>query len=275
MARLFYGPFMSTPFQPDLVPDPALPTLQRRLMRLLNKALRDFSLLSTGDNLLVALSGGKDSLCLTELLALRSRIRQPRFSVAAVHVRMENVQYETDTQYLQAFCQRLNVPLHILTTRFETDTKAGRSPCYLCSWTRRKAIFRLALEQGYNKIALGHHQDDLLLTLLMNQVFEGSFDTMPALLQFRKMPLTLIRPLCRIPEELIATWSQLNHYEKQVKICPFEHESNRTRIQSIWKSMQQLNPEARYSLWHALEKEHKLVELSPNDPDPSQPTSPI
>ena len=97
-------------------------TEQERLFRKINerfvKAFAAYQLLEDDDHILVGLSGGKDSLLLTELLAKRARIQHPRFQVEAVHVRMENIQYETDTTYLQQFCDNLGVTLHLVTTRF-------------------------------------------------------------------------------------------------------------------------------------------------------------
>jgi tRNA(Ile)-lysidine synthase TilS/MesJ len=150
-----------------------------------------YHLIEDDDRILVGLSGGKDSLLLLELLAKRAKIDHPRFSVEALHVRMENIHYETDTSYLQWFCEALNVRLHVKTTSFEIGTEAIKNSrdarrqkqhCFLCSWNRRKQIFNLAQELGCNKIALGHHQDDLIHTALMNLTFQGRFDTMPALL---------------------------------------------------------------------------------------------
>ena len=235
--------------------------LERKIFRLLNKGLKDYGLIETGDKVLVGLSGGKDSLCLTEFLARRARIKRPDFKMEALHIRMGNVDYKTDTRYLEDFCKKLNVPFHVMETRFEADTKARRNPCFLCSWTRRKALFEFAQEKGFNKLALGHHNDDILCTMLMNQMFEGSFGTMPVLLRYKKMPLTLIRPLCRIRENDLRAWAELHNYKKQEKLCPYERESNRTKVQEIFNQMETLNPELRYSLWHALEKENKLVEM--------------
>ena len=225
--------------------------LEKRLYERFVKAFVTYRLLQDDDQVLVGLSGGKDSLLLTELLAKRARIDHPRFRVEAIHVRMDNIEYETSTDYLQQFCDALNVPLHIVTTSFKESEE--KPPCFLCSWYRRKQLFNLAQELGCNKIALGHHRDDILNTALMNLTFQGRFDTMPARLQMRKMPLTVIRPLCLINEADIVRYAELAHYEKQVKHCPHEHETNRTAVASLFDAMQQLNPEARFSLWRAIE----------------------
>lgn len=238
-------------------------TEQERLFKRLNerfvRAFATYHLLADDDHVLVGLSGGKDSLLLTELLARRARIDKPRFKVEAVHVRMENIHYETSTDYLQRFCEALGIPLHLVTTRFETLQKS-KPACFLCSWYRRKELFNLAQQQGCNKIALGHHRDDIIHTTLMNLTFQGRFGTMPALLKMRKMPLTIIRPLCLIDEADIRRYAELSGYEKVVKTCPYEHDTNRTAIANLYNRIEQMNPEARFSIWKALEEEGKLTE---------------
>ena len=222
--------------------------------------MRTYHLIDDGDRVLVALSGGKDSLCLLDLLAQRQRIFMPRFSIEAIHIRMDNIAYETDTHYLEDFCRQRNVNLHVVNTSFDASTDKRKSPCFLCSWNRRKQMFNLAQEIGCNKIALGHHMDDLIHTALMNECFQGRFDTMPVFLQMKKMPLAIIRPLCLCHESDIKAYAEQEDYQKQRKLCPYEKDSYRTDIQQIFQQMESLNPEARYSIWNALEREGKLVE---------------
>ena len=121
-------------------------------------------------------------------------------------------------------------------------------------------MFNLAQELGCNKIALGHHQDDLLHTALMNLTFQGRFDTMPALLKMRKMPLSIIRPLCMIEENDIKNYAALKGYQKQQKLCPYETNSHRANIKEIYNAIERMNPEARYSMWNALNADKKLTE---------------
>ena len=244
--------------------------LEEKLWKTFNKALGQYQLIDEDDKILVGLSGGKDSLCLLEFLARRSKINVPHFTVEALHVRMANVHYETDATYLQSFCDRLGIPLHIITTSFTTTPNSQYSifnsqlkpkpACFLCSWQRRKQLFNLAQELGCTKIALGHHQDDIIHTALMNLTFQGQFSTMPAKLKMKKMPLTIIRPLCLCQESDIRQYAEEQHYEKQLKLCPYEKDTNRTTAEGLFQQMQQLNKEARYSIWHALEQEEKLIE---------------
>ena len=241
--------------------------LEKRLNERFVKAMATYHLIEDDDRILVGLSGGKDSLLLLELLAKRAKILHPRFEVEALHVRMENIHYETDTSYLQAFCDDLGVRLHVRTTRFEMgspadarDARRQKQPCFLCSWMRRKEIFNLAQELGCNKIALGHHQDDILHTALMNLCFQSRFASMPARLKMRKMPLTIIRPLCMIQEKDIKAYAELQGYQKQQKLCPYETDSHRSDIKRLYEEMERISPEVRYSIWGALEADNKLIE---------------
>ena len=235
--------------------------LEQRIRARFVKAFVTYHLLEDNDHVLVGLSGGKDSLCLLEMLAKRAKIDHPRFQVEALHVRMENIAYKTSTEYLERFCSDLNVKLHIRTTSFENNEDMKQKPaCFLCSWNRRKIMFNLAQELGFNKIALGHHQDDLLNTTLMNLFYQGRFDTMPALLRMRKMPIAIIRPLCMVEEADIKRYAELRGYEKQEKVCPFEHDTNRTAMDNLFKEIERLSPDVRHSMWNALVRDGKLTE---------------
>ena len=106
------------------------------------------------------------------------------------------------------------------------------------SASRSNLVF--AQELGCNKIALGHHQDDIIHTALMNLTYQAHFATMPVRLRMRKMPLTIIRPLCLIQEHDIKAWAEIQ--------------------KRIYDQLEQMNPEVRYSIWNALENDNKLIE---------------
>lgn len=225
-----------------------------RLSRKFHKACADYGLLTDGDHVLVGLSGGKDSLLLTEMLGKQAKIHKPSIRVTAVYVSVENIGYDTDIAYLQTYCDALDVPFVHQITRYD-DLPAehrNKNHCFLCSWYRRKALFDAAKELGCNKIAFGHHRDDILETLLMNMVFGGNISTMPPKLQLDKMPLQIIRPLCLMDESGIHTYAEMAGYHKQLKTCPFEYESTRTQTKNILVELSKLNPEVRDSLWAAM-----------------------
>lgn len=228
-----------------------LSKLKSRLVKRFHRACADYALIEEGDHILIGLSGGKDSLALVELLGQRSQIYVPRFRVTAIHVRMREIQYESDTQYLEQFCQQHHVPL-IIRQASIGDAESGKSHCFLCSWFRRKMLFDVAQELGCNKIALGHHRDDIVETLLMNLVHQGSFSTIAPKLQMDKMPIQMIRPLCLIDEQDLKRYAQLCQYQPQTKLCPFEHESSRAGMKQIVAQLRQMNPNALDSIWGAM-----------------------
>lgn len=226
--------------------------LRKKIERRFNKAVVDYRMLDDGDRILVALSGGKDSLALLELLAARSRIFKPRISIVAAHIRLRNIEYLSDASVLEEFCSRNGVEFHLIESEFDASTDKRKSPCFLCSWNRRKALFTLAQELGCNKLALGHNMDDFLETLLMNITFQGAFSAMAPTMEMKKFPLTVIRPLCLTNEEDIETLAGLAEYPKQVKRCPYERDSNREQMRLLLKQLEALNPEARYNLWGSM-----------------------
>ena len=118
--------------------------LLRRLERRFLKGVVEYGLIADGDRILIGLSGGKDSLALVELLARRMKIFKPKFSVVAAHVVMRNIPYQSDVDYLQSYVESWGIPFVLYETEFDASTDTRKSPCFLCSWNRRKALFTVA-----------------------------------------------------------------------------------------------------------------------------------
>lgn len=223
-----------------------------KIQRKFNKGCVDYGLLEDGDRILIALSGGKDSLMLCKLLAERSRIFRPQIRVEAAHVIMDNIPYESDRTYLETFCKDFGIPFHLLHSCFDESTDPRRTKCFLCAWNRRKTLFGFAQEEGFNKVALGHHQDDILTTWLMNITFEGNASTMLPRLKLEHYPIEIIRPLCLVQEDWIREAANELGFVGQKAKCPYEEATRRHDISKIFKQLEQLNPEARYSMWKAM-----------------------
>lgn len=223
-----------------------------RIEKRFGKGVVEYGLIEDGDKILIGLSGGKDSLALVELLARRARIFRPKFSVVAVHVVMRNIPYQSDVEYLREYVESLGLPFILYETEFDASADTRKSPCFLCSWNRRKALFTVAKEQGCNKIALGHHMDDILETLLMNITCQGAFSTMPPRLVMKKFDMTIIRPMCLVHEADLVELAEIRGYRKQLKNCPYESQSVRSEMKDILHRLEVMNPEARYSLWGSM-----------------------
>lgn len=232
----------------------------KKIERRFNKAIKDYRLLAEGDNILIALSGGKDSLTLLELLAKRQQIFKPKINVTAAHIRLKNIEYFSDSTVLKNFCKNHNITFHLIESEFDTSTDKRKSPCFLCSWNRRKELFNLAQKLGCNKLALGHNMDDFLETMLMNITFQGTFSSMTPIMKMNKFPLTIIRPLCLIKENDIETYSRQVQHPQQIKKCPHECNSNREEMKKLLKHLEKLNPEVHYNLWGCMSNiQHELL----------------
>lgn len=217
------------------------------------KVLSDYHLIDNGDHILIGLSGGKDSLALVELLGERMKNQVPNFKLTAVHISVENIPYQSDLEYLATYAGQWNIPFVHHVTRFDGTIKSNKSTCFLCSWHRRKALFEVAKNLGCNKIALGHHLDDIAETLLLNLVFQGSFGSMPPILKMKKFDMTIIRPLALITEKEMKDMEQIRGYQQQIKNCPHEKDSSRRDAKNLLTELEKWNPDVRKSLWAAME----------------------
>ena len=266
MVRAFFRKFVTVLTTYDMGKMTEEDRLMRRINQRFMKGVMNYKLIEEGDCILVGLTGGKDSLALLELLARRSHIYKPKFSVVAAHVVMKNIAYESDQTYLREYAESLGVPYVCYETEFAPSTDTRKSPCFLCSWNRRKALFTVAKEQGCNKIALGHHMDDILETLLMNMTFQGAFSTMPPRLVMRKFDMTIIRPMCLVHEADLKEMAALRGFRKQVKNCPYEKDSHRSDMKEVLARLEAMNPEARYSLWGSMNNiQHDMLPVEEDD----------
>lgn len=224
----------------------------KRVEEKVKRAIFDYGLIQTGDRVLIGLSGGKDSLALVELLGRRSKIFNPRFEVVVAHVIMRNIPYHSDLDYLRQQVEAQGLPFIVEETAFDPSTDRRKSPCFLCSWMRRKALFEIAKREGCGKLALGHHQDDILETLLMNMIHQGAFGTMPPRLRMDKFAMEIIRPLCLVTEQELRRVAAARGYRQQLKRCPYETASNRAEMKELLARMEAISSDARHSLWNSM-----------------------
>ena len=217
------------------------------------KAINNYRLIEDDDHILIGLSGGKDSLALVELLGERMKMIVPRFKITAVHITVENIPYQSDLDYLKSFTEKLQIPFVHHITSFDDSVTGNKSTCFLCSWQRRKALFEMAKKLNCNKIALGHHLDDITETLLLNLVYQGTFSSMPPKLKMNKFNMTIIRPLALIPESEMIELARIRKYTLQIKNCPYEKESSRRNAKKMIIELEKWNPKVRENLWAATE----------------------
>ncbi|MCL2314391.1 MAG: tRNA 2-thiocytidine(32) synthetase TtcA [Proteobacteria bacterium] len=184
--------------------------LEKRLLSHIGKAIADFKLISEGDRILVGVSGGKDSHTLLYLLRKLQQRSPVKFDFLAL--KLDGGQPGHSVALLEEYLRAEGYAYHILHENtfeiIQQKLKEEQNKCFLCARLRRGIFYRFAREKGFNKIALGHHLDDLIETFLMNLFFEGATATMPALLHSKDGHNVVIRPLCYVPEALIVEFAR-------------------------------------------------------------------
>lgn len=229
----------------------------RDFFRKVGKAIYDYRLIENGDHVLVGVSGGKDSLALLEVLALRARDPKQNYRVTAAHIAVENVAYEVDSSYITDFCKQLGVELIQRTVSVEVRQGTDKPACFVCSWNRRKTLFEIAKEHGCNKLALGHHRDDAVESLLMSMMFNGMIASMPPKLSMFNGTFELIRPLIYITDEETRQYALFRQFRKQKKNCPHEQSTNRHEVATLIQQLEKLSPHVRANLFAAMKNIQK------------------
>ena len=188
--------------------------LEKRLCRQVGEAISDYQMIGAGDRVMVCLSGGKDSYTLLDIL-MKLRQRAPvDFELVAVN--LDQKQPGFPAEVLPNYLAQLGIPFHIETQDTYSVVKKvipeGKTMCSLCSRLRRGILYRVARELGCNKIALGHHRDDMLQTLFLNMFFGAKLKGMPAKLVSDNGEFMVIRPLAYVAEKDIIRWAQVQAY---------------------------------------------------------------
>ncbi|HUK66177.1 MAG TPA: tRNA 2-thiocytidine(32) synthetase TtcA [Anaeromyxobacteraceae bacterium] len=210
--------------------------LERRLLRATSRAVRDFDLIEDHDKVLVAVSGGKDSYTLLHLL-LRLRERAPvEFDLVAVN--LDQGQPDFPAHVIEEHLRQVGVPFRMLKKDTYSIVKRlvpeGKTTCPVCSRLRRGILYNAAVEMGCTKIALGHHREDLVETLLMSALYAGALKSMPAKLRSDDGRNTVIRPMCYVAEEDIAAFAAAMRFPVvPCDLCGSQPNLRRRRVKEL------------------------------------------
>lgn len=219
--------------------------LGKRLESTMRKALFDFNMLADTSKVAIALSGGKDSLCLLFLLKAISGRGFPELDLYAVHVNGEfSCGAGVNLDYLQGICDQLGIKFLVR----ESTQKLETLECYSCSRERRRLLFDAAKSVGATTIAFGHHRDDNAQTVLMNLLHKAEFSGNLPKIHMQEYGVTIIRPLIYIAEDDIRTFAQQQGFMRIMCRCPVGQHSMRKQVDNLLKEIESLFPNARENI---------------------------
>jgi tRNA 2-thiocytidine biosynthesis protein TtcA len=229
--------------------------LEKKLLHYSGKAIADFHMIQQGDRVMVCLSGGKDSFTLLHLLLLLQRRAKVTFELFAFT--LDQAQPGWDDRLLRDWLMDHGIPYEILTRDTYSIVKEkipeGQTYCSLCSRLRRGIIYRYAEEKGFNKIALGHHRDDLIRTLLMSIFYNGEIRSMPPKLLSDNKKHVVIRPLVYCQENDITPFAkEMGFPIIPCNLCGSQDNLMRQRVKRLIDQLAAENPKVPSNILHAL-----------------------
>ena len=227
----------------------------QKILSYMRKAIEEYNMIEENDKIAVCLSGGKDSITLLHAFKALQRFYPKKFELIAISI---NPGFEFfDTTLLQNLCDNLEIPLFIEKTHAKEivfDIRKEKNPCSLCANLRRGAINSVAVREGCNKIALGHNQDDVLETFLLNLFYTGSIGTFSPVSHMDRTGITLIRPLVYTPEKETKRFVKKNNLTVMPKVCPMDGTSKREDMRLMIFSLQKNIPMIRANLFGAIQR---------------------
>ena len=229
---------------------------EKKLLHYTGKGIADFNMIQRGDRVMVCLSGGKDSFTLLTLLHTLRRRSNNKFEIFAFT--LDQAQPGWNDGKLRSWLEERNINYEILTRDTYSIVKEkipeGKTYCSLCSRLRRGIIYRYAEEHGYTKIALGHHRDDLIRTLMMSILYNGDVRSMPPKLLSDNKKHIVIRPMCYVQESDIITYANAQAFPIiPCTLCGSQDNLARKRIGKLINQLAEENPKIPSNILHALQ----------------------
>ena len=229
-----------------------MPTTQQ-MLSYMRKGISTYNLISDGDKIAVGVSGGKDSLALLKLLAEYKRFSPEKFDLIAITVDLCFGGKEGDFSAINALCEQYGVKYIVEKTQIAEvvfDIRKETNPCALCSKMRKGALHNVAKREGCNKVALGHHADDLIDTLMLSLFYEGRLSTFSPISYLDKIDLTMIRPLIMTKEaNVVAFAKDLPVVESK---CPANKNTKREYVKDVIKKIAEDVPNIRDMIFTAI-----------------------
>lgn len=222
------------------------------LRRSVGKAIHKYQMIQNGDRIAVGVSGGKDSLSLLHFLSIRRQWVPIRYDLVAIHI---DLGFDGTGERLAPWFRQEGILYHIEETRIGpiAHSEINReNPCFLCARLRRKRLFELATTMGYTKIALAHHRDDIVETLLINMFYSGEIGTMVPHQRLFNGKLSIIRPLALTDEDAIRGYARTKAFRVIESGCPTVKDAKRTQIKAILAELARKNRRIKGNIFRSM-----------------------
>ena len=225
------------------------------LLSYTRRAVDDYEMIAEGDKIAVGVSAGKDSLALLVALAQLRRFYPKKFSLIAITVDMG---FDgMDFTPIKKFCEELDVEYHVVPTQISQiifDVRKEKNPCSLCAKMRRGALHTAAKELGCNKVALGHHFDDVVETFMLNLFYEGRLGCFQPVTYLSRIDLHVIRPLIYMPEKDVRYFAGKVELPVIESSCPADKNTERERMKELLHNLERENKGLRYRIFGAMQR---------------------
>ena len=221
----------------------------------MRKAIEEYKMIEENNKIAVCLSGGKDSITMLHAFKSLQRFYPKKFELIAISIDPGFEFFDID--FLKNICNNLDIPLFIEKSNAKQivfDIRNEKNPCSLCANLRRGVINSIAIKKGCNKIALGHNQDDVLETFLLNLLYTGNIGTFSPKSYMDRSKITLIRPLVYTPEKEIKRFVRKNHIDVMPKVCPMDGTSKREDMKNLIYTLSKNIPMIRANLFGAIQR---------------------
>ena len=230
----------------------------QKILSHMRKAIEEYHMIEEGDKIAICLSGGKDSITMLNAFKALQRFYPKHFEIIAISI---DPGFEFfGTNLLNEICNSLDIPLFIEKSNAKEivfDIRKEKNPCSLCANLRRGIINSIAIRENCNKIALGHNQDDVLETFLLNLLYTGSINTFAPVSFMDRTKITLIRPLIYTPEKEIRSFVKRNNLQIMPKVCPMDGTSKREFMKELIFKLGKEIPMLRANLFGAIQRNIK------------------
>ena len=227
----------------------------QRILSHMRKAIEKYNMIEENDKIAICLSGGKDSITMLHAFKALQRFYPKKFNIIAISIDPGFEFFDTD--FLQNMCNELEIPLFIEKSNAKEivfDIRKEKNPCSLCANLRRGIINSVAIREGCNKIALGHNEDDVLETFLLNLFYTGSINTFSHVSYMDRSKITLIRPLIYTSEKDTRRFVRKNNLEVMPKVCPMDGTSKREDMKQLIFTLTKSIPMIRANLFGAIQR---------------------